>query len=41
MALVEGAVEDEAERPKAMGSLAEVSFIKHDPFEDGTPAVTA
>ena len=40
MMLVEGAVEDEAERMKALAALAEVSLLKHDPFEDGTPAVT-
>jgi tetratricopeptide (TPR) repeat protein len=37
--LVEGAVEDEAERVKALAALAEVSLVMHDPFEDGTPAV--
>ncbi len=40
MTLVEGAVEDEAERLEALAALAEVSLVKHDPFEDGTPAVT-
>jgi hypothetical protein len=40
MTLVEGAVEDEAERMKALAALAEVSLLKHEPFEDGTPAVT-
>ena len=40
MTLVEGAVEDEAERMKALAALAEVSLLKHDPFEDGAPAVT-
>jgi tetratricopeptide (TPR) repeat protein len=40
MTLVEGAVEDEVERMKALAALAEVSLVKHDPFEDGTPAVT-
>ena len=40
MTLVEGAVEDEAERMQALAALAEVSLLKHDPFEDGTPAVT-
>ena len=40
MTLVEGAVEDEAERLQALAALAEVSLVKHDPFEDGTPAVT-
>ena len=40
MLLVEGAVEDEAERMEALAALAEVSLVKHDPFEDGTSAVT-
>ena len=40
MTLVEGAVEDEAERQQALAALAEVSLVKHDPFEDDTPAVT-
>jgi tetratricopeptide (TPR) repeat protein len=40
MTLVEGAVEDEAERLQALAALSEVSLVKHDPFEDGTPAVT-
>lgn len=38
--LVESAVDDETERLQALASLAEVSLLKHDPFEDGTPAVT-
>jgi tetratricopeptide (TPR) repeat protein len=40
MTLVEGAVEDDAERLQALAALAEVSLVKHDPFEDGTPALT-
>ena len=40
MTLVEGAVEDEVQRMKALAALAEVSLLKHDPFEDATPAVT-
>jgi hypothetical protein len=40
MTLVEGAVEDEADRMRALATTAELSLIKHDPFEDGTPAVT-
>src|SRR5262249_517486 len=40
MTLIEGAVEDEAERLKALAALAEVSLVKHDPFTGGTPAVT-
>jgi tetratricopeptide (TPR) repeat protein len=39
MTLVEGAIDDEAERLRALTALAEVSLVKHDPFEDGTPAV--
>jgi tetratricopeptide (TPR) repeat protein len=39
MTLVEGAVEDEVERMEALAALAEVSLVKDDPFEDGTPAV--
>jgi tetratricopeptide (TPR) repeat protein len=38
--LVEGAVEDEAERRQALAALAEVSLVQHHPFEDNTPAVT-
>jgi tetratricopeptide (TPR) repeat protein len=40
MTLVEGAIEDEVERMNALAALAEVSLVKHDPCEDGTPAVT-
>jgi tetratricopeptide (TPR) repeat protein len=40
MTLVEGAVEDDTERAQALATVAEVSLLKHDPFEDGTPAVT-
>jgi tetratricopeptide (TPR) repeat protein len=40
MTLVEGAVEEKPERLKALAALAEVSLLKHDPFADGTPAVT-
>ena len=40
MSLVEGAVEDEVQRMKALAALSEVSLLKHDPFEDGSPAVT-
>ena len=36
MTLIEGAVEDEAQRLKALTALAEVSLVKHDPFEDTT-----
>ena len=40
LTLVEGAIDDEAERMAALAALAELSLIKHDPFEDGAPAVT-
>ena len=41
MTLVEGAIDDESERTAALAALAELSLVKHDPFEDGgTPAVT-
>ena len=40
MTLVEGAVEDELERREALAALAEVSLLKHDQFDDSTPAVT-
>ena len=40
MTLVEGAIDDETERMEALAALAEVSLVKHDPFEDGLPAVT-
>src|ERR1700751_3751258 len=40
MTLLEGAVEDEVECMEALAAIAEVSLVKHDPFEDGTPAVT-
>jgi tetratricopeptide (TPR) repeat protein len=40
IALVEGAVEDDMERMKAIAALAEISLMKHDPFADGTQAVT-
>ena len=40
MILVEGAVEDEVQRLQAFAALADASLVKHDPFEDNTPAVT-
>jgi hypothetical protein len=40
LTLVEGAIADDAERTAALAALAELSLIKHDPFEDGAPAVT-
>jgi tetratricopeptide (TPR) repeat protein len=39
MMLMEGAL-DEGDRVQALSALAEMSLVKHDPFEDGTPAVT-
>jgi tetratricopeptide (TPR) repeat protein len=39
MTLVEGAIDDEAERTEALAALSELSLVKHDPFEDGAPAV--
>jgi tetratricopeptide (TPR) repeat protein len=40
LTLVDGAIDDEGERREALAALAELSLVKHDPFEDGTPAVT-
>jgi tetratricopeptide (TPR) repeat protein len=40
MALVEGAIPDAAERVVALLALSDVSLVRHDPFEEGTPAVT-
>jgi hypothetical protein len=40
MALVEGAIKDEAERLAALLALTEISLVHHDPFVDGTAAVT-
>ena len=40
MSLVEGAIADEAEREAALLALTDMSLLKHDPLEDGTPAVT-
>jgi tetratricopeptide (TPR) repeat protein len=40
MTLVEGAVGDPLQRSVALAALIEISLTKHDPFEDGTPAVT-
>jgi len=39
MMLIEGTL-GEVDRMQALSALAEVSLVKHDPFEDGTPAVT-
>jgi tetratricopeptide (TPR) repeat protein/transcriptional regulator with XRE-family HTH domain len=38
--LVEAAVGSEEELRSALAALAEVSLLRHDPFEDGSPAVT-
>jgi tetratricopeptide (TPR) repeat protein len=40
MILVEGAIEDQVTCLQSLGALAEVSLVKHNPFEDTTPAVT-
>jgi tetratricopeptide (TPR) repeat protein len=40
MSLVEGALDDETERAIALLALTEVSLVKADPFEDGTPAIS-
>jgi tetratricopeptide (TPR) repeat protein len=40
MTLVRGAIEDEAQRLEAVATLAEVSLLRHDQFEDGAPAVS-
>jgi tetratricopeptide (TPR) repeat protein len=40
MSLVEGAVDDESILLQSLAALSEVSLLKHDPFEDGTPAVS-
>jgi tetratricopeptide (TPR) repeat protein len=40
IALIEGAVADDVKRFEAVAVLAEVSLVKHDAFEDGTPALT-
>jgi hypothetical protein len=39
MTLVEGAIADPMQRSMALDALIEISLAKHDPFEDGTPAV--
>jgi tetratricopeptide (TPR) repeat protein len=39
MELIKGAL-DEGDRLQALSALGELSLVKHDPFEDGTPAVT-
>jgi hypothetical protein len=40
MSLVEGALDDETERAIALLALTEVSLVKADPFDDGTPAIS-
>ncbi len=40
LTLVKGAIDDESERNEALAALAELSLVKHDPFEDRAPAVT-
>jgi tetratricopeptide (TPR) repeat protein len=40
LSLLDGAIEDEEELLKAVASLVEVSLLKPDPFQDGSPAVT-
>jgi tetratricopeptide (TPR) repeat protein len=40
MTLIEGAVENEVDHIEGLAALAEASLLKHDAFEDGTPAVT-
>jgi tetratricopeptide (TPR) repeat protein len=39
MTLLEGAFEQEAEVWAALTALSEISLVKHDPFENGTPAI--
>ena len=40
MILVEGAIENEPERLKALAALTELSLVRRDPFDDGAPAVS-
>jgi tetratricopeptide (TPR) repeat protein len=37
--LLEGVTEQELEGLKALTALSEMSLVKHDPFDDGTPAI--
>jgi len=39
-ALADGAADDEGERLTAMLALTELSLVRHDPFDDGAPALT-
>ena len=38
--LLEGAIDDEVDRLEAVAALAELSLIKHEPFDDGTAAIS-
>jgi tetratricopeptide (TPR) repeat protein len=40
MVLVEGATDSDHERYEGLAALADFSLLKHDPFADGTPAIT-
>jgi tetratricopeptide (TPR) repeat protein len=40
MSLVQGGIEEETERAVALLALTEVSLVKADPFDDGTPAIS-
>jgi hypothetical protein len=40
LVLVDGAIEDDRERRNAVRALAAVALLRHDPFEDGSLAVT-
>ena len=40
MLLVEGAIDEVQERLQALTALSEVSLVKHDPFDDGTEALS-
>jgi tetratricopeptide (TPR) repeat protein len=40
MVLVEAAIDSDHERCEGLAALADFSLLKHDPFGDGTPAVT-
>ena len=40
MTLIEGAIDDETARMDALAALCEVSLVKHEPFDDGAPAVS-
>ncbi|MGO9361411.1 MAG: tetratricopeptide repeat protein, partial [Xanthobacteraceae bacterium] len=40
LTLVQGAIDDDAERTAALAALAELSLVKYDTFEDDAPAAT-